>query len=354
MQTLRRYINPDMLREGSLVFLIVAIFLFFGTQINNYFNPRIFSRVLDDVSIITVVAIGETLVLLTRNYDLSVGSIVGLVAFVIGKELTMFPTLSPAMAILSGVGMGVVMGLINGVLVAYGKVPSIVTTFGTMAIYRAILINLPGNHIVVTNDLPDWIVNIGGVNLMTVGGFPIKPVVAGALVILIIFQLVITFLPFGRRLYAIGSNPEAARMGGLPAARQIFLTYIICGGLAGVAGFMYLARYGYLTVVAAQGMEMMVIAAAVVGGVSTNGGIGTMVGALLGGFIINLLQQSLLRWQVITDFWVNALLGLFIIVAVTIDTVIVGRLRAIWSRTGLEIRSAGGKTASQKEESHVE
>lgn len=351
MQTLRRNFNPEQLREGSLVFLIVAIFLFFGTQIRGYFNPLIFSRVLDDVAIITVVAIGETLVLLTRNYDLSVGSIVGLIAFVIGKELTLFPTLSPALAVLSAVLMGVVLGVVNGTLVAYGKVPSIIVTFGTLAIYRAILVNLPGNRIVVTNDLPDWIVNIGGIDLFDIGGFPLKPVVAGALVILILFQLVLTFTPFGRRLYAIGSNPEAARIGGLPAARQVFIAYVICGGLAGLGGFMYLARYGYLTVVAAQGMEFQVVAAAVVGGVSTNGGIGTMIGALLGGFIINFLQQSLLRWRVINDFWVDALLGLLILVAVTIDAVIVNRLREIWSRTGLEIKSAGEK--SQEEDGHV-
>ncbi len=353
MQTLKRYFNPEQLREGSLVFLIVAIFLFFGTQIHNYFNPRIFSRVLDDVAIITVVAIGETMVLLTRNYDLSVGSIVGLIAFVVGKELTLFPTLDPALAVLSAVLMGVVLGVVNGSLIAYGKVPSILVTFGTLAIYRAILVNLPGNRIVVTNDLPAWIVNIGGVDLFDIGGFPLKPVVAGALVILILFQFVLTVTPFGRRLYAIGSNPEAARIGGLPAAMQIFVAYVVCGGLAGLAGFMYLARYGYLTVIAAQGMEMQVVAAAVVGGVSTNGGIGTMIGALLGGFIINLLNQSLLRWQVINDFWVDALLGLLIVVAVTIDAVIVNRLRDIWSRTGLEIRSAGSKEPAQKEDSHV-
>ncbi len=353
MEKLRRYFNPEQLREGSLVFLIVAIFLFFGTQIPNYFNPRIFSRVLDDVAIIAVVAIGETLVLLTRNYDLSVGSIVGLIAFIIGKELTLFPQLHPALAVLTGVALGAILGLFNGALVAYGKVPSIIVTFGTLAIYRALLVNLPGNRIVVTNDLPAWIVNIGGVDLLSLGSFVIKPVVAGALVILILFQLVLMFLPFGRRLYAIGSNPEAARVGGLPAARQVFIAYILCGSLAGLAGFMFLARYGYLTVVAAQGMEMQVIAAAVVGGVSTNGGIGTMIGALLGGFIINLLQQSLLRWQVITDFWVDALLGLFIVVAVSIDAVIVNRLRQIWSRTGLEVRSAGGKGPAQKEDSHV-
>jgi rhamnose transport system permease protein len=123
--------------------------------------------------------------------------------------------------------------------------------------------------------------------------------------------------------------------------------------MAGLAGFLFMVRYGDLTVVAAQGMEIQVIAAAVVGGVSTNGGIGTMIGALLGASMINLLQQSLLRWLVISDFWVDALLGLLILVAVTIDAVIVNRLRDIWARAGLEMRPVG-ETGPAKEKDHVE
>ena len=99
---------------------------------------------------------------------------------------------------------------------------------------------------------------------------------------------------------------------------------------------MFLTRYGDLTPVAAQGMELMVIAAAVVGGVSTNGGSGTIIGALLGAMMINLLQQSLLRWLVISNFWVSALLGLLILVSVTIDAVIINRMRDIWARRDLE------------------
>jgi rhamnose transport system permease protein len=339
MNFLKRHFQPDQLREFSLVFLIVAIFLFFGSQIPNYFSPRIFNRVTSDVAIIAVIAIGETLVLLTRNYDLSVASIVGLTAFLVGKILTYQPDMLPLIAFLISVGIGAALGIVNGVLVAFGKVPSIIVTFGTMAIFRSILVGLPGNKIVTTNDLPQWVIDLGGKELFNIGAFSIKPVVAGALILFVIFQLITTYLPFGRRLYAIGSNPEAARIGGLPAPRLILSAYIICGGLAGLAGFLFMVRYGNLTVAAAQGMEMQVIAAAVVGGISTNGGTGTMIGALLGAIIINLLQQSLLRWAVINDFWVGFLLGLLILLAVTIDAVIVNRLRDVWARTGLQAKT---------------
>jgi len=350
MERLKRYFRPEQLRELSLVFLIALIFLFFGTQIEGYFSPRIFNRVTSDVAIIAVVAIGETLVLLTRNFDLSVGSIVGLTAFAVGKLLTFHPDTLPIVALLSAIGLGAALGLLNGLLVSFGRVPSIIVTLGTMAIYRSTLVAYPaGTKNVVTNDLPQWILDLGRVQLFSIGEFNIRPVVAGALVMFVIFQLVTSYLRFGRRLYAIGSNPEAARIGGLPSERIVLSAFIICGAMAGLGGFMFLVRYGDLTPAAAQGMELQVIAAAVVGGVSTNGGSGTMIGALLGALMINLLQQSLLRWLVISDFWVDALLGMLILVAVTIDAVIINRLRNIWSQRGLETSPVDEKKMIEEE-----
>lgn len=338
MEQLKRYFRPEQLRELSLVFLIVLIFLFFGTQIEGYFSPRIFNRVTSDVAIMAVVAIGETLCLLTRNYDLSVGSVVGLTAFFTGKLLSFYPdTTLPIVAILFAIGLGAALGLLNGVLVAYGRVPSLIVTLGTMAIYRSIIVAFPaGTKNVVTHELPEWILDLGRTNLFSIGEFNIRPLVAVGLVMVVVFQLVISYLRFGRRLYAVGSNPEAARISGLPSQRIVLSAFIMSGAIAGLGGFMFLTRYGDLTPAAAQGMELMVIAAAVVGGVSTNGGSGTMIGALLGAMMINLLQQSLLRWLVISNFWVSALLGLLILVSVTIDAVIINRMRDIWARRDLK------------------
>jgi rhamnose transport system permease protein len=352
MRMIRSYLHPEQIRELSLVFLIVAIFLFFGSQIQGYFSPRIFNRVTSDVAIIAVVAIGETLVLLTRNFDLSVGSIVGLTAFAVGKLLTYHSGMLPIVALLSGIGLGVAMGLLNGLFIAFGRVPSLIVTLGTMAIYRSILVAYPaGTKNVVTNDLPAWILDLGRVQLFSIGQFNIRPVVVVALLMFVVFQFLTTYMPFGRRLYAIGSNPEAARIGGLPAQRTVFVAFILCGALAGLGGFMYLVRYGDLTPAAAQGMELQVIAAAVVGGVSANGGRGTMIGALLGAMMINLLQQSLLRWLVISDFWVDALLGMLILISVTIDALIISRLRDIWSRRGQEGGLIDEKKMIEEEES---
>jgi len=340
METLKRYLRPEQIRELSLVFLIVVTLIFFGTQIEGYFSGRTFNRITTTVAIIAVVAVGETLVILTRNYDLSVGSIVGFTAYFVGTQLANNNGIAPLAAVLLAVGVGAMMGLINGVLVSYGRVPSIIVTLGTLAIYRALLVNYSGAKTVTTDSLPQWLLDLARANLFKIGELDFRLMVGGALALVVIFQLVITYLPFGRRLYAIGSNPEAARVAGFPTQRIVTTAYVLCGMLSGLAGFMFLARFGNITVVAAQGMELSAIAAVVVGGVNVFGGSGTMIGALLGALMINTLEQSLIRWLQISEFWRDALLGLLILLAVATDAVIINRLRNLWARSGLQARPA--------------
>jgi rhamnose transport system permease protein len=353
MSRLQRVFRPEQIRELSLVLLIVVMFIFFGTQIEGYFSPRIFNRISTDVAIIAVVAVGETLVLLTRNYDLSVGSIVGFTAYFVGTQLSHSHGLAPLLVVLIAVGVGALMGLINGLLVSYGRVPSIIVTLGTLAIFRTMLVDYSNAKTVVTSDLPQWILDLPSATWFSAGGFDVRLMVVLALVIVVVFQLVITYLPYGRRLYAIGSNPDAARIGGLPAQRIVLAAFVLCGALSGLAGFMFLVRFGNITVVAAQGLELQVIAAAVVGGVSTAGGSGTMIGALLGAIMINLLQQSLLRWLRISEFWVDALLGVLILLAVASDAVILNRLRNLWARSGLQARPNNPPSPTKEDGQHA-
>jgi rhamnose transport system permease protein len=343
INTLKRTIRPEQIRELSLVVLIILVVLFFSTQIEGYFGARTFNRISTSVAIIAVVAVGQTLVVLTRNIDLSVGSIVGFTAYFVGTQFANNNDIAPALGVLMALGVGAAMGLINGALVAYGRIPSIIVTLGTLAIYRGYLVEYGNAKTVTTATLPDWLVELQRVNLFSVGDLDIRLVVALAVAIVIVFQLAITYLPFGRRLYAIGSNPEASRVAGLPSRRIVMIAYVVCGALAGLGGFMFLVRFGDITVVAAQGMELQVVAAVVVGGVNIFGGSGTMLGALLGAVIIGTLEQSLIRLN-ISEFWKDALLGLFILLAVASDAVILNRLRTIWARSELQIL---------REDSHV-
>ena len=353
MKTLMRTIRPEQLRVLSLVLIILLVVIFFGTQIENYFSPRLFNRITTSVAILVVVAVGQTLVVLTRNIDLSVGSIVGFTAYFVGTQLANNNELAPIVAVLMAVGVGSLLGAVNGVLVAYGRVPAIITTLGTLALYRTFLVQYSNSQSVITSSLPQWLVELPTKNLLSYGDLDLRTMVVWGLIIVVLFQLVLMYLPWGRRLYAIGSNPEAAHLSGLPVERTILSTFIICGALSGLAGFMFLARFGNVTVVAALGLELQVVAAVVVGGVNIFGGSGSMMGALLGTILIATLQQSLLRWSVVSEFWRDALLGLLILLAVAVDAVILDRVRTLWARSEIQMSETEQSEEESTEGSYV-
>jgi rhamnose transport system permease protein len=337
---LLRRVRPEQFREAILLAVTVGLLLFFATQIPNYFDPRSVNRLTTGLAIPLVVAVGQVLVVLTRNIDLSVSSIVGLSAYMTGTLLTRDTGLSPFAAVLIAMLIGLTLGVINGLIVAYGGVPAIIATLGTLALYRVVLVEFSGARTVTTADLPNWLNDVPSATIVTIADYDLRLMVGSALVVIIFGQLTLRYLPFGRRLYAIGSNPEAARNAGLPVKRDVFTAFVISGTLSGLAGFMFLVRFGNITVTAAQGLELQVVAAVVVGGVAIFGGSGSMIGALLGVLLIEILQQSLLRWAGISEFVKDAILGLLILVAVTADTIILGRLREMWARVRRRDRAA--------------
>jgi rhamnose transport system permease protein len=332
-------LRPDQIRELSLLLIIVLIVLFFGGQIDNYYSPRTFQRISSAVMIILVVAVGETMVMITRNIDLSVSAIVGVTAYVAGEQVSLHKDMTPLMVLLLAIGLGAVLGLINGLLVAYGNIPAIVSTLGTLAIYRGVLVEYGRGANVLVRDLPDWLVDLPRANLFSIGEIDIRLLFGVAVAVVLVFHLVLVFLPYGRRLYAIGSNPDAARMLGLPARRVVLTAFVLCGALSGLGGFIYLARFGTISFNAAQGLHMQVIAAVVVGGVSVVGGSGTMFGMLLGAVLMGILEQSLIRMQ-INEFWKDAIFGLFILVAVASDALVMNRVRDMWARAAIRMREA--------------
>lgn len=347
MKAIMKTIRPEQLRVLSLVLIIFLVIIFFGSQIENYFNPRLFNRITTSVAILVVVAVGQTLVVLTRNIDLSVGSIVGFTAYFVGTQLANNNELAPMVAVLLAVGIGALMGAFNGVIVSYGRVPAIITTLGTLALYRTFLVQYSNSQSVITSTLPQWLVDLPTRNFLSYGDLDLRTMVIWALLIVVLFQLVLMYLPWGRRLYAIGSNPEAAHLSGLPVGRTVLSTFIICGALSGLAGFMFLARFGNVTVVAALGLELQVVAAVVVGGINIFGGSGSMMGALLGTILIATLEQSLLRWSIVSEFWRDALLGFLILLAVAVDAVILDRVRTFWARS--EIQMTEGEPQANEE-----
>ena len=322
-----RNMRAETRREWVLVLIVILVLFGFSLIIENYLNARLFNRVTTSVAILAILAIGQTLVVLTRNIDLSVGSIVGFTAYFVGQQLSLNNEMEPLLAVLMAVGIGAALGAFNGVIVAYCGVPAIIVTLGTLALYRTLLVEYSDAQTILTVNLPQWLLDFPRLNALSYGRMNLRVVVVVMIAVAVVFQLLLRHSLFGRRLYAIGSSPEAARNAGFATKRLVFSAFVLCGALAGLTGFLFLARFGNITVVAGLGFELKSVAAVVVGGVNIFGGSGSILGAVLGAGLIDLLENSLIRSLQISEFLRDALLGLLILAAVAADRLLMKRRR---------------------------
>ena len=324
-------LHPQTLRIIALCVALLATVLFFSTQIDNYLSPRMFTRITTSAAVILPIAVGQAIVVMTRNIDLSIGSTVGVVAYLTGEFLGGHPDLHPLAVALLAMGIGGALGAINGVLVAWGRVPSIIVTLGTLALYRSFLVQYSDAKTITTASLPQWLVNLPQANAFSLFGLDVRVTVVLALLSAIAMGLALTRLRAARRIYAVGSNPDAAVMAGINAGMVVFVAFVISGAFAGLSGLIFLAKFGNITVVAGMGFELKSVAAVVVGGVSILGGSGSMIGVVIGCVLVDTIDNSLTRWELVSEFWRDALLGMLIMAAVTVDTVMsrsLGRLGA--------------------------
>ena len=312
--------HPQTLRLIALALALLAVILFFSTQIDGYLSPRMFVRITTSAAVVIPIAVGQAIVIITRNIDLSIGSVVGVVAYMTGEVLVAWPGLNPVLVVGIAMGMGAILGAINGVLVAWGRVPSIIVTLGTLALFRTFLVEHSGAKTITADALPKWLVDLPQKTAFLIGPLDIRVTVVLAVVACIVVGLALTRLRLARRFFAVGSNPDAAVMAGINAPRVVFLAFVLSGALAGLAGFIFLAKFGNITVVAGMGLELKSVAAVVVGGVSILGGSGSMLGVLIGTVLVDTIDNSLTRWALVSEFWRDALLGILIMAAVTVDT----------------------------------
>jgi len=313
-------------RVAILLLVLVGIALFFSLQIENFLTPRLFVRISTSVSIIALIAVGQAVVVLTRNIDLSIGSIVGCTAYFVGGILAIFPDIPPVFVALLAMGIGGCFGLVNGLLVSRLNLPSIIVTLATLALFRSILVESSDGSSITTGSLPLWLTEFARQNMFVIGGFKVRWMVVIALVVVFAMHIFLTKFRAGRQFYAVGSNPDAAEFAGINLKRTVLQAFLISGALAGLAGFMFLARFGNITVVAGQGLELKSVGAVVVGGVNIFGGSGSVIGVLLGATLIDLLETGLVRWDLVSEFWREAVLGLLILFAVAMDTFLSRRL----------------------------
>jgi len=290
-----------------------------------FVNPRFVEAqgirdLLLNASVVAVLAAGQTLVVVTRNVDLSVGSVLGISAFLTAQTFADHPGMPIVVGMLLGTLIGLVCGAVNGLLVAVGRVPSLVVTLGTLYVFRGVDFALAqGTQINATN-LPDELLAMGNGRLF---GIPVLVLIT--LAVVAAAALYLRSYRSGRDLYAIGSNPEAAVLAGIPVPRRVFTAFLLSGTVAGLAGALWVARYGTVDAAAGTGLELQVVAAVVVGGVAIFGGSGTVVGAALGALLLGTIASCLVVLR-IPAFWQQAISGALLIGAITVDRLLALRL----------------------------
>jgi rhamnose transport system permease protein len=294
-------------------------------------DPRFLSvgnlqGIADDVAIMVILAVGEALVVITRNVDLSVGAVLGVSAFLTGDIFATHPHANLALVAFLAAALGALCGLINGSIVSRGRVPALVATLGTLYVIRGIDFGWAHGTQINASQLPQSLLGIG---TGTIVGLPLLAVFAVSIVG--VCAATLRWYRSGRDLYAIGSSPAAARLVGLRVDRRVCAAFTISGAFAGIAGFLWTARFGTVDATAGTGYEFQVIAAVVVGGVAILGGSGSVVGAALGALLLGVISSVLPVLQ-LSSLWEQPIDGALLLAAIAMDRVFARRVALILRR----------------------
>jgi rhamnose transport system permease protein len=302
---------------------VLALVIVVGaTTIDNhrFLSASSVQQLLSGAAIIALLAIGETIVIITRNVDLSIGSVLGLSAYATGVLFVHHPHVPLVLVFLLALGIGAACGAINGLVVTVVRVPSLVVTLGTLYIIRGIDGAWAGGNQVNASMLPESFNKIG---YGTVAGVPYLGIIA--IVAVAVATYAMRTFRTARDFYAIGSDPAAARLAGIPVGSRVILAFVLSGSIAGLAGAIWLSYFGSVDAIAGGGYEFQVIAAVVVGGVAIFGGSGTVLGAALGALLLNTINSALVVVNV-SSFWSQSLAGGLLVGAIAFDRLIAVRV----------------------------
>ena len=350
-----RFNMNTLLVEGRALIALVIIIAIFAVMSDNYLTAGNLTTITKQVAFNAIVALGMLLVILNGGIDLSVGSIVGFTAAVAGNlfrgvhvpgtDLTMFPSLW--VIIVLSLAIGMLVGWINGLLIARLNLAPFIVTLGMLYVARGLTeVLLNGQNI--TNELT------GQPGLNNTGFFEIfaskplgLPLAAWVMIILaIIFSILLNRTPFGRWLYATGSNERAAQLSGVPVIRVKTLIYVLSGLCAAIVGILQMANISSATADLGTFYELNAIAAVVIGGAALSGGRGTVRGTIIGAFVIGFLANGLVIVGV-SPFWQKVITGAVIILAVAVDQIQqIAQRRRNARRAAANVRSASQQSAS--------
>lgn len=302
----------------SLLVLIASIAIFGFLIGGKFFNPYSLTLIIQQIAIVGIVGAAQTLVILTAGIDLSVGAVMVLSSVVMGQFTFRYGIPVP-LSILCGLGCGALCGFINGWLVAYQKLPPFIVTLGTWQVFNAIKYIYSKNETIRTQDIEaqaPLLQFFGG--QIKLGGAVFTYGVVFMVVLVVFLWYVLNYTAWGRRLYAVGDDPDAAELSGVPVKRMLLTVYTLCGLICGVAGWVLIGRIGSVSPTSGEFANIESITAVVIGGISLFGGRGSILGMIFGALIVGVFSLGLRLYGADAQ-WTYLLIGVLIIAAVTVD-----------------------------------
>ena len=300
-------------RELVLAAIVLAMIVGIGIDAPVFVTPGNLVGTLNDTAFLFMMALAQMVVILTRGIDLSVAANLALSGMLTALLARAHPDLPPLVFAAVGLVSGLGLGLVNGGLIAGLGIPPIVVTLGTLAIFRGMIVVVGGGGQVDGSQMGDGFQSFPKLTL-----FGLSSVFWIAVAVAVLAWVFLNRTRPGRGLYAVGCNPTAARYCGIDLGRQQLIAYAISGAVAGLSGYLWVARYGVAYVEIATGYELTIIAACVIGGVSIGGGIGTVSGTLLGALFLGVIVNALPVMQV-SPFWQMLVSGAVILLAVSLN-----------------------------------
>lgn len=302
-------------KETSVAVLIVVMTLAIGLRAPSFLRFGNLLGVVGDTSVLAIVSLAQLGVILIGGIDLSVASTMALVGMIVALMNQHNPQIPAWTYLPMSLGLGAVLGAVNGVLVAWGRLPPIVASLGTMSIYRGAVFLISKGQWVTAHEMSVGFRRIPEGKML---GLPYMLWVAIA--IALFYHILMRYTRSGRDVYAFGGNASAARYAGVHERKVEMLVFVVSGALAGLAGLIYVSRYGIAQSETATGYELNTVAAAVLGGVNIAGGSGTVLGVLLGSLFIGVVNNALpvLRMSPFLEMLIQ---GIIILAAVVANTI---------------------------------
>ncbi|MGM0922973.1 MAG: ABC transporter permease [Bacillota bacterium] len=303
-------------RELGLLIFIVLLSIVVQIRNPNFLTVENLNDMITNTAILSILALGMMIVLITRGIDLSIGSIIALSGMVSAQVVSSSPDVNPFVAILLGIGIGILCGIVTGFLVSKMGLLPIIASLAMMNIFRGYTFTISDGKWISSYQMPESFVGIATGKILG-----INTLIFTAIMIYIVFYYFLNHTRTGRQIYAVGSNPDSAKVSGINQTKILMLVYTILGALSGLSGVLWVSKFASAQGDTASGYELTVIAACILGGVSIAGGSGKISGVILGAVLIGLLNNALPLLNV-SPFWQAGIQGAIILVAVIVNVLV--------------------------------